>query len=170
MHAPSSTNPTRVLLALLLVAAVLSTGCVRRRLMIRSNPAGAMVNVDNQQVGVTPCAVDYTYYGTREVRLSMPGYETLTVNQPLPTPWYELPGIDFISENLIPTRIKDVRTVSYNLERQRMAPAEEIIARGEGLRRQAAPHGVAPIGVTAPEPAFGSPVGEPPAAPQGFRY
>ena len=58
---------------------------------------GALVYVDSQQNGTTPCAVDFTYYGTREIRLVKPGFETLTVNQPIPTPWYETPGVDFIS-------------------------------------------------------------------------
>ena len=132
-----------VLVALLLV--LCATGCVRRRLNVRSNPPGALVHVDNQRIGTTPCSVDYVYYGTREIRLSLPGYETLTVNQPLPAPWYELPGVDFISENLVPARIEDTRTVSFNLQRRRLEPPEQVIARGEELRRQVTPIGAAPV-------------------------
>lgn len=134
---------TALLVALLVTLA--ATGCVRRRLTVRSNPPGAIVHVDNQRIGTTPCSVDYVYYGTREIRLSLPGYETLTVNQPLPAPWYELPGIDFISENLVPARIEDARTVSFNLQRRRLEPAEQIIARGEELRQQMTPVGAAPV-------------------------
>jgi len=167
---------------LLLLALAASTGCVRRRLTVRSNPPGALVHVDNQRIGVTPCAVDYVYYGTREIRLSLPGYETLTVNQPLPAPWYELPGVDFISENLVPARIEDARTVSFNLQRTRLEPPEQVIARGEELRGQVTPLGAAPIvpaGATTPltsepppigftSPPTGPPVA--PAAPEPFRY
>ncbi|WP_231932977.1 PEGA domain-containing protein [Botrimarina mediterranea] len=128
-----------------LLAVVSATGCVRRRLTVRSNPPGAVVHVDNQRIGTTPCSVDYVYYGTREVRMSLPGYETLTVNQPLPAPWYQWPGIDFISENLVPARIEDARTVSFNLQPARIEPAEQIIARGEDLRRQVTPVGAAPV-------------------------
>lgn len=178
-------TPPRVHTALVFALVAMSlTGCVRRRLMVRSNPPGATVHVDNQPIGVTPCGVDFVYYGTREIRLSKPGYETLTVNQPIPTPWYEFPGVDFISENLIPTTIKDERVVSFNLARQRMAPAEEIIARGEELRRQATPLGIAPLGATTPTgftapqtPTLFSapPAGTPEVAPAGtpaeaFRY
>lgn len=105
--------------AILLIVLVLSaTGCVRRRLNVRTNPPGALVYVDNQQIGTTPCSVDFTYYGTREIRLVKPGYETLTVNQPIPTPWYEYIPLDFVSENLVPTRIRDNRTVTYDLCRK----------------------------------------------------
>ena len=102
---------------LLLTAAMLivAPGCVRRRLLIRSNPPGAMVYVDNQPIGTTPCSTDFIYYGTREVRLVKPGFETLVINQPIPAPWYEWPGLDFVSENLVPREIQDYRTLAYNL-------------------------------------------------------
>lgn len=104
---------------------------------MRSNPPGALVYVDNQQIGTTPCGVDFTYYGTREIRLVKSGYETLSINQPIPTPWYQIPGIDFVSENVIPWRIRDDRVVNFNLSPQRMVPAEELICRGQQLRAQA---------------------------------
>src|SRR3989337_2370753 len=97
----------QVVIALALAATLLPTGCVRRRLAVRSNPPGALVFVDNQQIGTTPCSADFTYYGTREIRLVKPGYETLTVNQPIPTPWYQIPPLDFFSENLVPTQVQD---------------------------------------------------------------
>ena len=154
----------------MLLAVVSATGCVRRRLTVRSNPPGAVVHVDNQRIGTTPCAVDYVYYGTREVRLSLPGYETLTVNQPLPAPWYQWPGIDFISENLVPARIEDARTVSFNLEPARIEPAEQIIARGEDLRRQVTPVGAAPVTPASAVDPFGGFAPETPTAPNSFRY
>ena len=93
----SSSSTSRLSFRLAIVAIVglaLLPGCVRRRLMVRSNPPGAMVYVDNQPIGTTPCATNFTYYGTREIRLVKPGYETLTINQPIPAPWYQLPPIE----------------------------------------------------------------------------
>src|SRR5688572_28118051 len=115
MHPPQQTSrAARGLVLLAVVAIVMLPGCVRRRLMIRSNPPGAMVYVDNQPVGQTPCATSFIYYGTREIRLVKPGYETLTINQPIPAPWYQIPPIDFVSENLVPNEIHDFRTVTFN--------------------------------------------------------
>lgn len=121
-----------------------ATGCVRRRLTVRSNPPGAACYVDNQQIGTTPCSMDYVYYGTREIRLVAPGYETLTVNQELVPPWYEWPGIDLISEVLVPTRLEDSRTVEFNLPRERIEPVGAVIERAEQLRSQVTPAGAAP--------------------------
>ena len=124
-----------VLIGLLLLPA---SGCVRRRLNVRSNPPGALVYVDNQQIGTTPCSVDFTYYGTREIRLIKPGYETLTVNQPIPTPWYEIPPLDFVSENLTPTKIRDNRTVTFDMAPQIIVPTEQLLDREPVAWRDAA--------------------------------
>lgn len=150
------------------VTAIAADGAVRRRLNVNSNPPGALVYVDNQQIGTTPCSVDFVYYGTREIRLIKPGFETLTVNQPIPTPWYEIPGLDFISENLVPAKIRDNRTVTYNLAPQLIVPTQELIDRANQLRQDTLQHG-ATVAVTpafAPAPgavvAPGPPVALPP--------
>ena len=152
---PLVSHPSRLLL-LLLVGLLMAGGCVRRRLTVRSNPPGAVVYIDNQLVGKTPCSLNYIYYGTREIRLVKDGYETLTVNQPIPTPWYEVPPLDFFSEVVNPNEIRDERTVSFNLQPQLLVPHESLVARGEQLRQGVRSGG--PIPVTGRNP---SPVGEP---------
>lgn len=139
-------------LAILLLSVLLlpASGCVRRRLNVRTNPPGALVYVDNQQIGTTPCSVDFTYYGTREIRLIKPGFETLTVNQPIPTPWYEYPPLDFISENLVATKIRDNRTVTYNLAPQVIVPTQELLDRANQLRQDALQYPVTQAGATLP--------------------
>ena len=125
-----------------------------------------MVFVDNQQIGTTPCSVDFTYYGTREIRLVKPGFETLTVNQPIPTPWYQIPPIDFFSENLVPTKIVDHRTVSYNLQPQLIVPTEQLLDRANQLRQETLQESVIPaaaVGVpNTVVPAIPQPVPLPP--------
>lgn len=156
LHCP--TNRTkRWLVGLVVLAALMETGCVRRRLMIRSNPPGAMVYVDNQPIGTTPCATDFIYYGTREIRLVKAGYETLTVNQPLPAPWYQIAPLDFVSENLVPHKIQDYRTASYNLVPQVIVPNEQLIARGEQLRQSTLQGAVVPAGGAVPIAPMGPP-------------
>jgi hypothetical protein len=149
----------RGLLLLALATLLLAPGCVRRRLLVRSNPPGATVYVDNQPIGTTPCATDFTYYGTREIRLVKPGYETLTVNQPIPAPWYQIPPIDFVAENVVPNEIQDYRTLSYNLVPQVIHPTEQIIARAEQLRSGTQQGAVLPaaVGAVTPQPVLGPP-------------
>lgn len=134
-------------------------GCVRRRLLVRSNPPGAMVYVDNKPIGVTPCSTSFVYYGTREIRLVKPGFETLVVNQPIPAPWYEVPPLDFFAENLVPREIQDYRTLSYNLQPQMIKPSEQLLGDAEQLRQHARQQAVLPAG------ALGMPTAVGPASP-----
>ena len=91
---------------------------------------GALVYVDDYQIGTTPVSTDFVYYGTRKVRLSLSGYETLTVMQPIPTPWYQYPGLDFVSENLVPGEIRDERVVEFQLKPQMIVPSPAIAGTG----------------------------------------
>src|SRR2546423_9240961 len=90
--------------AMLCLAALclVRTGCVRRRLTVRTNPPGAQVFVDDQEIGTTPCSASYVYYGTRKITLVKDGYRTETVYQKFYPPWYQLPPLDFATENLLP--------------------------------------------------------------------
>ena len=137
-------------IVLVVAIALPAHAIVRRRLNVNSNPPGALVYVDNQQIGTTPCSVDFTYYGTREIRLIKPGFETLTVNQPIPAPWYQYTPIDFVSENLVTTKIRDNRTVNYNLAPQLVVPTQELIDRANQLRQDTLQYGVTPVGATLP--------------------
>jgi hypothetical protein len=122
--------------ALVCAALVLCAGgCVQRRITIRSNPPGALVYVDKYEIGKTPCSVEYIYYGTREVKLIKDGFETLTVMQWIPPPWYQIPPIDFISENIVPTEIRDERTYNYQLVPTRVVPTNQLLGRAENLRQ-----------------------------------
>lgn len=125
------------LLLLVMVLFAMNQGCVERRMTIRSNPPGALVYVDDQPdpIGVTPVSHDFVYYGTRKFRLVKDGYETLTVKQSIPTPWYEYVPLDFVSENLVPGQIHDQRYMDFQLRPQVVVPADQLLARAEELRR-----------------------------------
>jgi hypothetical protein len=122
-------------LCLLACALALTTGCVQRRLTVRSNPPGALVYVDNNEIGMTPVSVDFTYYGARQIRLVKDGYETLKDQVRISAPWYQYVPIDFVVENLVPVEIEDHRHLTYQLEPQLVAPNDQLLNRAEELRR-----------------------------------
>jgi hypothetical protein len=129
---------------LLLLAAVVGLGCVQRRLTIRSNPPGALVYIDNYEIGTTPVSTDYIYYGTRKIRIIKDGFETLNVKQWIPPPWYQIIGIDFVAENIIPFEIRDQRTLDFQLSPQVIVPTEQLLSRAENLRRGSRTEGYVP--------------------------
>ncbi|MGA2061272.1 MAG: PEGA domain-containing protein [Thermoguttaceae bacterium] len=144
------------LLAALLLPA--QSGCVERRMTVRTNPPGALVYVDDYEIGTTPVSTDFIYYGTRKIRIVKDGYETLTVMQPISTPWYEYPPVDFITENFVPGKIRDQRILDYQLKPQMIVPTDQLVSRAEGLRHA---NLVLPAGAVAPQPGVQAPVVQP---------
>ena len=114
----------------------MAVGCVRRRMTVRTTPPGAVVSVDNQLIGSSPASSSFTYYGTREFRIEKDGYKTETIKRRLNPPWYQAPGLDFISETLWPFEIRDERIVDVQLVPAEIEPAEEVIDRADQLRAQ----------------------------------
>ncbi|MEM7313639.1 MAG: PEGA domain-containing protein [Planctomycetota bacterium] len=112
---------------------------------IRSNPPGAMVYIDDQQIGTTPVSTDFLYYGTRKIRLVKDRFETLTTYQKIAPPWYQIPPFDFVSENLVGREIRDERVLDFQMQPQRIVPKQELLNRAQELRAQATGGFVSPI-------------------------
>lgn len=72
------------------------TGCVDRRISITSNPPGAQVFLNDADVGRTPLEVNFTYFGTYDVRLRKEGYEPLVTKAKASAPIHEWPGVDLL--------------------------------------------------------------------------
>jgi len=142
-----------------------ATGCVQRRMTIRSSPPGALVYVDDYQIGTTPVSTDFIYYGTRKIRLVKDGYETLTVRQPFPTPWYEYFPLDFVTENLWPWEIRDERVVDLALTTTASTPPESVVARAEQVRLAVGALPAPPPPVVPPPPAAPRAIPAPPPLP-----
>lgn len=84
--------------AALLAAPCLLVGCVQRTISVTSDPPGALVHLNDEEVGRTPVTVPFTFYGVYDVRLSRQGYQELWTEQQAPAPWWETPGPDLIAE------------------------------------------------------------------------
>jgi len=137
-------------LALLLAAGLLS-GCVERHFFITSEPPGATVYREGMQLGVTPVDDPFVYYGTREYKLVLDGFEPLTVKQPAPPPWYEIPPLDFVAENLWPFKIRDVRRPEpYQLQPLQTPNPNQVLDRGQQLRNTGRGIGDQPASPPAP--------------------
>ena len=122
------------LVGMLALGCLLSSGCVRRRMTVVSNPPGGLVYIDNQEIGVTPVSTPFTYYGTREVQVVRDGYETVKQLNRVERPWYQYPPVDFFVENLWPWEIRDERIIEMELTPQRIVPTQELLDRAGTLR------------------------------------
>lgn len=123
-----------ILCGVVCVLILCTSGCVRRRITIDSNPRGAVVYIDEHQLGRTPISTDFTYYGTRNIRLELDNYQTLHVRQEVRPPWYQYPVLDFFSETFSPNEIKDQHTWTYNLVPQTLAARDQLLSRARQLQ------------------------------------
>ena len=123
---------------------------MHRRLTIRSDPPGALVLIDGEEIGTTPVGYDYTYYGTHDITLIKDGYQTKTVPYTLGTPWYQVFPLDFFSDNFAGRKINDWREANFALEPEVLVPTDQLRDRANAFRSDATradtvlPYGGAP--------------------------
>jgi hypothetical protein len=125
-------NPVPAIFVLLLL--LLVSGCVgvRRELTVESEPAGAIVYLNGDEVGRTPMTRDFIYYGTMDLKLRKDGYETLEDRPRVWAPWWQVPPLDLVTEAM---SLTDRHKLSYELTPKEQGPdLQQLVQRGVELR------------------------------------
>lgn len=92
-------KPAAAITALALAAAGLTCGgCRTRTLEVTSEPPGALVWLNDEQVGRTPLETDFVHYGTYDVRLRLDGYVPVSTHRSASAPLVDQPGIDLVGQ------------------------------------------------------------------------
>lgn len=112
------------MLAGVCIAAMLA-GCVERRISITSEPSGALVRLNDVDVGRTPLETNFLYHGEYDVQLELEGYETMMTSRDASAPWWEYPPFDLGAE-LLPLRLDNV--VKWHFD---MVPVPESVLEPE---------------------------------------
>ena len=123
-----------IILSATLVSIVL-TGCVQRSITITSKPAGALVHLNDEEVGRTPLTVPFTFYGVYQVQLERDGFETLLTQRKAKAPWWDSLGPDFIAE-ILPGRRRVAIDWHFDLEERKAVDQDKLIERASQLREQ----------------------------------
>lgn len=66
--------------------------------MITTEPSGALLWLNDREVGRTPVEVDFDYYGTYDVRLEQDGYEPMMTSGKADAPWWDTVVLDLFAE------------------------------------------------------------------------
>jgi hypothetical protein len=80
--------------ACLVGVALCLAGCMDRRLTVTSDPPGALVWLNDTEIGRTPVQTRFTWYGRYDVQLRLEGYETIITSRRARMPLYEIPPLD----------------------------------------------------------------------------
>ena len=112
-------------------------GCVERTLTVHSNPPGALVYMNDQEVGRTPLSRRFLWYGYYDVQVRKEGYQTLSTTTSIVAPWWQWVPFDFIAE-ILPIRLEDSQSVSYRLQPLSAVQVDPqaIVDRGQALGEQ----------------------------------
>ena len=125
------------LVSIVLGASMLSTGCVRRTIVITTDPPHARVFLNDQEIGRSKISTDFLWYGDYDVVIRKEGYETLQTHWKVQPPWYQIVPIDFFAEVLWPGRLHDQHTRHFELQASVLPTSEELIGRATELRTRA---------------------------------
>lgn len=125
-------------------------GCVEKKVLVRTEPAGAPVFIDEKSIGDSPVEQSFDFYGRRLIRVGPMENESgkVTFSETeriveLTAPWYQLFPVDFFFEVLWPGRIVDTHEFVIHLPAAEKAPsatgseaAEEIVHDAEQYREE----------------------------------
>jgi hypothetical protein len=116
---------------------LLLAGCVEQTMDIQSDPPGALVSLNNQELGRTPLTRDFKWYGDYDVQVRLEGYETLKTHQKVIAPAWNWVPFDLFAQ-LLPMTFTDHRTLNYALKPLDPAKDEPIglLSRAEDLKSQ----------------------------------
>lgn len=130
MNATQGAALSLIGLSLLCVA-----GCVERTMKIQTSPPGAMITVNDEEVGPSPTKFTFLWYGKYEIVARKPGYRTLRMTYDARPPWYQIPPIDFVTETMVPGTIHDDHDVpAIELTVAEPPTVEQLVGRASELR------------------------------------
>ena len=108
----------------LVVLCLLATGCVERTISITSKPSGALVRLNDHEVGRTPVTVPFKFYGTYDVRLSKDGYQSVWTKKETKQPLWEYPGPDLLAEAVPNVKVNE----KWHFTLKKATPAAKVDA------------------------------------------
>lgn len=125
----------RRLMPVLLLVAILVCGCgsVQRELTVKTEPAGAVVLLNDEEIGTSPVTVSFNWYGDYRVSISHEGYATLNTHKKLSAPWYDYFPFDLM-RLMWPAKTTDRYEWTFKLEEPQAPSREQLIKSATELR------------------------------------
>ncbi len=122
-------------LFILLAVCIATTGCVERKLTVNTLPQGAVVTLNDEEIGLSPVTTSFNWYGDYKVRISKSGFQTLQTHRELKGPWYDRFPFDFFAQIIIPKRIVDSYEWTFELTEQERVKSEELIKNAQKMNK-----------------------------------
>jgi hypothetical protein len=111
-------------------------GCVERKITILTEPSGALVALNDEDIGTSPVTVGFEWYGDYSVRLTKEGFKTLNTHQNLKRPLRDRVFLDLF-DDMFHTRI-DEYTWTFKLEPYEQPQKDQLIDQAVKMKQQTA--------------------------------
>jgi hypothetical protein len=115
----------------LTVFSLLMPGCVHRIMTVKSEPDGALVYMNEQEIGRTPLSKEFLWYGNYDVVVRKEGYATLKTQTPVMPPLWQIIPIDLVTD-LMP--LTDEHVLVYHLQPAAPSDPAALMAHAEDMR------------------------------------
>ena len=107
-------------------------GCVKRTISISSNPPGALIWVNDREIGRTPVSFNFTYHGEYDIRIEGEGSEPIMTTAWTDRPFWDAAFVDLAAE-VAPINIDTETVWHFELDPRKNNP-EELLERANNLR------------------------------------
>jgi hypothetical protein len=118
------------------ILAVGVSGCVERRLTVNTEPQGAVVLLNDEEIGTSPVTVSFQWYGDYNIAISKDGFETLKTHRSLQAPWYDAFPFDFFAQLVIPRRVVDSYEWTFELVQKQPLTRDQLLEKVEKIKSQ----------------------------------
>lgn len=125
------------LVCIIVILAVSQTGCVERKLTINTDPQGALVVLNDEEIGISPVTVEFNWYGDYKVRLSKDGYGIVNTHRKLAAPRHDHFPLDFFYEVLWPGLVVDEYEWTFALPQYQPPLRQDLIDSSRRLKKAA---------------------------------
>ena len=124
-----------IVFTIILAAFCFCTGCVERKLTIVTEPSGALVALNDEEIGTSPVTVGFEWYGDYSVRISKDGFQTLSTHQNLKRPLKDVFLFDLLAD-MFTTKI-DEYNWTFKLQPYQQIQKDELIKSAASLQKEA---------------------------------
>jgi hypothetical protein len=112
--------------------AAIPVGCVQREMVVISDPPGAVVTLNDREMGRTPFKKQFLWYGNYDVVLRKDGYQTLKTTAEITAPIWQFVPFDLITDFL---PLRDEETISFKLKPDSPTDPMLLLKRGQEMQR-----------------------------------
>jgi hypothetical protein len=110
---------------------LLPIGCVQRTLTVVTDPPGAVVYLNDREMGRTPFTHAFLWYGNYDVLIRKDGWQTLKTFAVVNAPLWQFVPLDAVTDFL---PLQDHQTISFKLKPDAPTDPQLLLAHGVEMK------------------------------------